>query len=973
MNYSSIGVFSDGISRQQSIPHTVSRKRTLSVCVAAALVACSSMITIEDVEAADTKKKSRNKTHKVNVVSELQAENARLREQLEQLQAAQRGSSIPATGVTPSIDSGLPATAATEPAEVVAKEEVEETKDLGEVVVRGRSRPKLAQLKEVAVSASVVGGDELKSTQSTDMGSILQRVGNIKWNPGNSRTAGLTLRGIGMVPLTDQMDSSVGYVVDGVPYSYGPMNSFDQFDVDQVEVDRGPQGTAGGKNYNMGQVNITNKQASFTNEASGSVSYGRYNTVIGDGAVGGSVVDGLLAFRAALHVNKGDGNTGNLYNPGQTWYNRDREAGRLSFLLTPTENFTAKLNMDAQPSSSEMYNGNLFYTPTPTHYANGLPNPLSTDASTRLARKWFTNELPSYSYANTYLYGAGQNAFDMNSQFPLVSNSKGISAVLDWNLGNYKLTSTTAARDYNFQAYNDEGTPFNISQNGGGSIHNFSQLSQELKVASSIGKLVDYQTGLYLLERKMDLGNTVGFGSDAGAWFASTAQYNTLYANGNGQKLMSDSLNGLITKNPNFIDNKTGALFAEAKWHITEPLTLATGMRFSDENRQNPTNKLITEQGAGASLNPVSVNGVQTGGFNSNSSGVLGANNAAQTALANAVALQYFGVSTYNPVNGVGGLTAAQRLQVGTAKALRATNIGVLWNQVPGDTYSAIQPSFNVSPSYKINEQVTAYTSYRYAQKAGFSQTVNGVSSQISPEINNAFEVGFKSALLNSDLIFNGDVFLSDIRNYQQGVSVLDSYTTNLARQSNPSAPATYTAASGNVPGVRVYGLELDGAYRGIRYTSIRFAGSYNNAKYTNFQNSAVPLELNYSGGPAYRDVNGMTLPGAAQFTFNVGPEFRIPLQMLGAEVPGNPEFHANFNTAFTSGYNSDPLLSSYGWIKANSTTDLSVGVGRRDKGFDLSFVAKNIFYNQTPGAILWNSYTLSQPQWFGFTVSAKM
>jgi outer membrane receptor protein involved in Fe transport len=93
------------------------------------------------------------------------------------------------------------------------------------------------------------------------------------------------MRGIGMVPLTDQMDSSVGYTVDGVPYSYGPMNSFDQFDVEQVEVDRGPQGTAGGKNYNMGTINVTNKQASFANEASGSVTYGRYNTIIGDGAV----------------------------------------------------------------------------------------------------------------------------------------------------------------------------------------------------------------------------------------------------------------------------------------------------------------------------------------------------------------------------------------------------------------------------------------------------------------------------------------------------------------------------------------------------------------------------------------------------------------------------------------------------------------------------------------------------------------
>ena len=961
------------LNRQDIIPREVSRKKALSVCVALALVAGASAASFEDAEAADGKKKSKAKTYKINQVDLLQEENARLRAQLEKLQASQNaGTAATINGATSEQAAGATSdTITAETPEAVGKQEVAKTDNLGEVVVRGKVKPKIALLKEVTRSSSVVGGDELKSTQSTDMDSILKRVGNVKWNSGNSRTAGLTMRGIGMVPLTDQMDSSVGYTVDGVPYSYGPMNSFDQFDVEQVQVDRGPQGTAGGKNYNIGTVNVTNKQASFTNEASGSVTYGRYNTIIGDGAVGGKVIDGLLAFRAAIHVNKADGYTSNLYNPGQTWYNRDREAGRLSLLFTPTENLKATLTLDQQPSSSEFFNGNLFYTRTPTHYANGAVNPLSTDASTRLNRAYFKNLLPGYSYENTYLNGAGVNAFDMNSQYPLVSNSRGIASTIDWNLGNYKITSTTAARGYNFQASNDEGTPFNISQNGGGAIHNFSQLSEELKLSSSYGKLVDYQTGIYLLERKMVLGNAVGFGSDAGAWFASTAQYNTLSANGSGQKLMTDSLNGLITQNPNFIDNKTAAYFGEAKWHVTDPLTITTGVRVSAENRQNATNKLVSVQGAGVDLNPGIVNGVNTGGFNSNSTtGALTTNNATQIALANAVAQQYFGISTYNAVNGVGGLSDVQKQQVATAKTLRQTNMGVLWNQTTGNTYAAIQPTFNFSPSYKFNEQWTGYTSYRFAQKAGFSQTVNGVDSQVKPETSNNFEIGFKSNLLHDDLNFNADFYLSDINNYQQGVSILDSYTTNLARQSNPAAPATYIAASGNAKGVRTFGVEIDGSFRAIKYTSIRFAGSYNNAKYTSFKNSAVPLELGNTG--AYRDVSGMTLPGAAQFTFNVGPEVRFPAKLVGLNIPGEQELHANFNTAFTSGYNSDPLLSSYGWIKANATFDVAVGVGRRDKGFDVSFVGKNIFYNQTPGAVLWNSYTLGQPQWYGFTVSAK-
>ena len=970
MTYRFADDFSNERGRQSGVPRTVSRKRTLSVCVAAAFVAGVSMMTVDDVEAADdTKKKSKNKSHKVSAMTELQAENARLRDQVNQLLAKQGAGGVPNQEAAGGL-AGLPGAAVgapgeAEPEALAAKEEVDEPKGLGEVVVRGRPRPKLATLKEVTVSSSVVGGDELHSTQANDIGSIVQRVGNVRWNPGNSRTSGLSMRGVGMLAVTDQQDTSVGMVVDGVPYSYGSMNSFDQFDVDTVEVDRGPQGTAGGKNFSMGQINVNSKQASFTNEASASATYGRYNTVIGDAAIGGTAIEGLLAYRAAVHVNKGDGAVGNLYNPGQTWYNRDRENVRLSFLLTPSENFTAKLVLDDQPSSSEMYNGGTFYSQTPNRYFNGSVNPLSTDAQTRLGRAWFTNGMPNYSYQNTYLNGAGQNMFDMNNQFPLVSNGRGAVATLDWQLGNYKLTSITAARGYNFQAFNDEGTPFNVSQNGGGSIHNFSQLSQELKLSSSIGKLVDYQVGAYLLDRKMILGGATGFGSDAGAWFATPAQYNNLYANTSGQALMQNSLNSLLTQKTDNIDNQTAAGFAEAKWHITDPLTLATGIRLSNEDRQDQTQKSIVTTGAGGALNPVSVNGVQLGGFDSNSTtGALNAGNtAAQLALADSVAKQYFGAANY------GALTPAQQIQVANAKALRQTNIGVIWSPVPGRPYKSTQPSINISPSYKINEQVTAYTSWRFTEKAGFSQTVNGVSSLVEPEKNNSYEVGFKSYLLNNDLIFNSDMYLSEINNYQQGVSILDSYTTSL----NPANPPVYTPASGNAAGVRAWGLELDSAYQGIPYTSIRFAGSYNNARYTDFQNNAVPLEMQCSGCPVSRNVTGMTLPGAAKYTFNIGPEFRIPVKLLGLDIAGNQEFHANFNTSFTSSFNSDPLLSSYAWIHPNSTTDISVGVGRRDKGFDLSFVSKNIFNNQTANSQLWNSHVLGQPQWFGVMLSGKM
>ena len=207
------------------------------------------------------------------------------------------------------------------------------------------------------------------------MQSILQRSGNVKWNPGNSRTSSLSIRGVGQQAQTDAMDPSVGTAVDGVPYAYNPLTSFDQYDVDQVEVDRGPQGTRGGKNANMGAIRLTNRRPTFTRETDVSLSYGTYNTYIANAASGGAVIDDLLAWRGAIHVNKADGETPNFYNTDQTWYNRDRVAGRIQFLLTPVENFDARVSFDMQPQTKEFYNGNSIYTPTPGFYANGAVNP----------------------------------------------------------------------------------------------------------------------------------------------------------------------------------------------------------------------------------------------------------------------------------------------------------------------------------------------------------------------------------------------------------------------------------------------------------------------------------------------------------------------------------------------------------------------------------------------------------------------
>jgi len=963
MKYSLVDIFSDGFGRQHAIPLAVSRRRKLSACVAAVAVGAS-LVTVEDVEAAGSRKSSRNKAPSVKVADRLELENAILREKVEALERREqeylrRGVSGPgAVTPVPAVEQAAPGAEGTESAQTVAKQEVEENNDLGEVVVK--ARPRLEKVKDVPSSSSVRSGQELNRQLAQDLGAILQRAGNVKWDYGNPRQSSLSVRGVGKQGQTDAMDPSVGTEVDGVPYPYQPLTNFDFYDVDQVEVSRGPQGTAGGKNSILGVVKINNRRPSFTPDANYSVAYGDFNTVIADAAGGGAVIDNFLAWRGAIHVNKGEGETKNLYNPSQSWYDKDRVAGRVQLLFTPTEDFSALFSVDMQPRMYESTNGNNFFTPTPLTYSDPLHTPtnLNSDASTRLNRRWFVQGNPNYTYADSYLYGGGQKAFNQDAQQALVTSSKGGKAEFNWNIGDVKLTSITAARDYEFLASNDEGTPFDVSKLGGTDLPDYNQLSEEFRISSKFRDLVDYEAGVYYLDKTMTRNSRTGFGDDAGAWFANKSQYTTLDADGAGQALLKNSLSGLGRSEISYIHNETTSFFGQTKWHITDALALTTGLRYNLELREQPTSRLLDRYGFGAALNPGVVNGVDTGGFASDSSGELKKNTAEQLDIANSVAKQYFGKTSYND------LTPDEKAQVAAAKSLRKNQIGVLWDREPGQSFKSTQPTYVVSPSYKINDNLSSYVSWQYGEKAGLSQTVNGIAFRVEPEKTNSYEIGLKSTLFDNTLVLNTDFFWTDITNYQQAVQVLDQYTTNL----DTSVPPTYTSATGNAAGVRALGVEIDGSYNGIPYTTISFSGAYNDAIYTDFKNSSNPVELNISGGPAYRDVTGQTLPGAAQFTFNIGPEVRLPLPVWGKN-----EFHVSFNTSFTSSYKSDVALSDYSWIKSNTYTDFAIGVGRRDQLFDVSLIAKNLFNNQTPYGVTWNSYQPGLPQWFGVRVSGKI
>ncbi|WP_175597112.1 TonB-dependent receptor [Peristeroidobacter soli] len=829
---------------------------------------------------------------------------------------------------------------------------------LATVVVTARNREE--KLQDVPLSVSVVNGEQLQRLEAVDLSSFASRVANVFVQRDNPQHRAASIRGIGMMSNTHAQDPSVGIIVDGVNYAYNPLAaSVEYTDVASLEVTRGPQGTLMGKNATLGVINVITKRPSFTPEASYSLGYGDNETFIGRASGGGPLIDDVLAWRGSLSVQRGAGAYDNKYrSPDDTYVNTDRVSGRAQLLWQPTADFSARLSVNSQPRTTDNSNGSELHTPTPTFYADGSPNPRSSDASTRLARRWF-DQFQDFDYERDYL----SNRYHFNDgQGPQVTGSKGASLELNWQRDGYTITSVNAYNDYHFNArYNDEGTPFAI-QIGSGNLHDYRQVSQELRLSSQIGDFVDYQTGVYYINTRMrDQGSLTIYGADAGAWYANNSQYTTLDRDAAGRYLMQNSIDHLgIVGNPKQdLDNTSQALFGQANWHFTPALTLTTGLRFTREDRKTShSTSYIYSQGYASELNPVAVNGVPLGGFASTSTGALNTTDPAQIAVANAVALKYFGVVTYT------GLSDAQLRQVAAAKSIRAARIGRVWNDFSPPAWKDTQPSFVVSPSYRINDDVNTYVSWQYGEKAGISQARFGVSAPAKAEKNSSYELGVKAALFDRTLTLNADVFVTDIEDYQQAVQIFDEYTTSL----NADGNLYYMSATGNANKVRAKGLEIDGSYDGIEHLSIRFAGAYNDAYYRDFPNAGQPEERGNLALP-YRDASGLTLPGASKYTFNVGADYRHP-------IFDRSEFRFSFNTAYLSKYKSDVALSEYSWIPGHSITDLSLGIATttlQNNEFEISLLVKNVFDDDTPFKRTWNLVTPADPRWAAIVVSGKL
>jgi len=466
-----------------------------------------------------------------------------------------------------------------------------------------------------------------------------------------------------------------------------------------------------------------------------------------------------------------------------------------------------------------------------------------------------------------------------------------------------------------------------------------------LRLNSPVGGAFDYQTGLYVIRNHHDVDSKVGYGADAGAWYASAAQYGSSTANiatgalgydAAGRNLLTDSLDNLRTLGT--ADNRefAPAIYGQFNWHLSDPLTLTVGGRVTHEHRTAFNFNEVTDPGYGAEYLDAY------------------AANPTDPAVIASVAGYYFNSTTLN---------ASQTAQLNNAIKIRKSKEGTLYAETPSKQIDETLYNFNVSPTYRFSSEVTGYVALQHGEKAGVAQVVPSAAGPISdnaaPESANNLEIGLKNVLFDKTLTLNADVFLVKMQNYQLATTVVD--------PASPINSPTYISATGNAAKVESRGLEVDATYTGIRNTTLRFSGSYDDTRFVSFPDSPVTAETD-PGNPAspkYQDLSGRILPGASKWMGNFGFDHQIPV--------GDHEIHVDGNYAYMSRYNSDTALSQYGWISGYGITDLGVGYARQDHTWDMGIVVKNAF-NVLAKAYGFSSGTLdTTPRWIALTVTARL
>ncbi len=400
-----------------------------------------------------------------------------------------------------------------------------------EVIVTATKKSNGENVQDVAIAMTAIGAEQLDALQIRDIAGLGFKMPNVALDDvGTARgTANFSIRGLGVNSSIPSIDPAVGVFVDGMYLGINGGVIFDTFDLESIEVLRGPQGVLFGKNVTGGAVliNTADPQFDFGVKAKAAVESGLRDTGINTYAmasVTGPIIEDMLAAKLAVYYNNDEGWFKSGFD-GSNVGKADTLLVRGALKFTPTDNADITLKYEHGTSGGDGSVGQS--------HRNG-------------------------SGLDGQIVNFSRDSFGNSNNERGLTDAKWNQLIAEANIdvafGNGTITNILAWREFYQAGTSDiDATPASLFH--ADFITEQDQISNELRYAGTFGN-ADLTTGLFYFSQDL------------------------------GYDEVRQILGGVIQQFGGGIqDHKTIGAFANVDYHLGDRMTASAGLRYTKDSK----------------------------------------------------------------------------------------------------------------------------------------------------------------------------------------------------------------------------------------------------------------------------------------------------------------------------------------------------------------------------------------------------
>jgi iron complex outermembrane receptor protein len=395
-------------------------------------------------------------------------------------------------------------------------------------------------IQDVPVSIATLSGEKFENIFSggDDILSLATRVPGLYAESSNGRVAPrFYMRGLGNTDFDLAASQPVSIIMDEVVMENVVLKSFPLFDVDQVEVIRGPQGSLFGRNTTAGIIKFTSRKPTDDFEAYVKAGAGSYGLMNLEGAVGGGITDELSARLSVLSQSKDDWIKNAHTGEADAMGGHEDNAMRLQVAYNPTNELDILFNYHTRSleGTSSIFRANIFDT-----------------GSNKLNDNYTRDEV---------WYDSGDNN-------PQEYDNSGWSVNLNYDLGNITLTSITAMETAEGRSLGDIDGGVIITDSTGATVetkpgfipfgavtedrlNDLEQFTQEVRFSSNETMPLSWQAGFFYFDSSFSVTSIDGF-------FGATEVFH---------------------------ENTTWAVFGQSTYQVNDQLSVIGGLRYTEDEK----------------------------------------------------------------------------------------------------------------------------------------------------------------------------------------------------------------------------------------------------------------------------------------------------------------------------------------------------------------------------------------------------